>query len=262
MDSLRVGWIQMDIQWEAPEENIWVVERLMGEGSADVWVLPEMWSTGFTMRVEAAEPPEGPAWQAMRRWAADLNALILGSVATRLGARGRNRLYAVFPDGQTLIYDKRHLFRMAGEHRVYEAGEDRLIVEWRGWRITPLICYDLRFPAWSRRTPAYDYDLMVYVANWPQRRHLHWEVLLRARAIENQAYILGVNRIGRDPNGHHYAGGSQLIDFRGEVLLHSGQAEGSWITEVSQSLLREYRESFPVWRDADAFELMRSMAWG
>lgn len=262
MDTLRVGWVQMDIHWESPPDNIKRVEALLEGWQADVWVLPEMWSTGFTMTVEKAEPSEGPAWQAMRRWASEKNALFIGSVAVRIGNKARNRAYVVFPDGKSLFYDKRHLFRMANEHLYYEPGEAPLIVEWRGWRLAPLICYDLRFPVWSRRRPSYDYDLLIYVANWPYARHAHWTTLLMARAIENQAYTLGVNRIGRDGHGQPYGGGSMLLTPKGEPILHAGEAEGAFITSISWTELQTYREKFPAWQDADAFELLPRSSWG
>ncbi|MEN3041542.1 MAG: amidohydrolase [Bacteroidia bacterium] len=262
MQQLRVGWVQMEIAWERPRDNIDRVERLITGHEADIWVLPEMWSTGFTMDTDKADRPQGTAWQAMKRWSEQTQALFIGSVQTRTGEKARNRLYAVFPDGRTLIYDKRHLFRMAGENHFYEPGENRLIVEWKGWRLAPLICYDLRFPVWSRRTPEYDYEMLIYVANWPAVRHTHWAALLPARAIENQSYTLGVNRIGQDGNGHSYVGGSVLIDYKGQALLHSGEVEGAFVAEVFLKPLQEYREKFPVWRDADAFQLIPKSLWG
>lgn len=262
MSHLRIGWVQMDIVWEQPEANISRFHQLIEGQAADVWVLPEMWSTGFTMNVATAEKEWGPTWEAMRYQAAQLQALLMGSVQVRVDGTMRNRLYAIFPDGETMIYDKKHLFRMSGEHLSYLAGEKRLVVEWKGWRIAPLICYDLRFPVWSRRTPSYDYDLLIYVANWPQVRHSHWLALLPARAIENQAFVLGVNRIGQDGNGHTYAGGSQLIAPTGEVLLHSGIAEGCFVAEIDRIAMQTYRERFPAWQDADAFTLLPMTAWG
>ncbi len=262
MAALRVGWLQMDLAWESPATNIARVEALLGAHRADVWVLPEMWSTGFTMNTALAEGEAGPAYRAMQRWAAERQALLIGSLQVRIGDKARNRLYAVFPNGQVASYDKRHLFRMASEHAYYEAGTQRLLVEWQGWRIAPLICYDLRFPVWSRRTPEYDYDLLIYVANWPSARHAHWTALLPARAIENQAYTLGVNRIGTDGNRHTYAGGSVLLDPKGEVILHAGSAEGAFVATIDIEALRTYRERFPAWQDADKFEILPTTAWG
>ncbi|MCS7297067.1 MAG: amidohydrolase [Bacteroidia bacterium] len=260
MATLQVGWVQMDIQWEDAAANIERVERLL-RGEAAIWVLPEMWSSGFSMAGEKAETEEGLSLQALRRWAEQHQALFIGSLRIQAGGGLYNRAYVVFPDGRWMHYDKRHLFRMAGEERVYSAGRTRLVVEWKGWRIAPLICYDLRFPVWSRRTPTYDYDLLLYLANWPRVRHAHWEALLTARAIENQAYVLGVNRIGYDGNGHAYSGGSMLIDYQGRTILHSGETEGSFVQEISREALQAYRLSFPTWRDADAFELMPTPLW-
>lgn len=262
MSPLRIGWVQMDIVWESSEANIARLDRLLEGHTADVWVLPEMWSTGFTMNVKTAERDYGAAREAMHRHAARLQALLIGSVQVQVEHTMCNRLYAIFPDGETIVYDKRHLFRMAGEHLYYTAGEKQVVVEWKGWRIAPLICYDLRFPVWSRRTPAYDYDLLIYVANWPRVRHSHWLTLLPARAVENQAFVLGVNRIGEDGNGHAYAGGSQMISPTGEILLHSGSAEGAFVTEIDRAALQTYRERFPAWQDADAFMILPTTAWG
>ncbi|MCX8112410.1 MAG: amidohydrolase [Bacteroidia bacterium] len=262
MDTLRIGWVQMDIAWEAPLSNITRVERLIQGKQADLWVLPEMWSTGFSMETDKAEPEGGVAYQAMREWAEKYQALLLGSLQVRIENRARNRAYAILPDGRTYFYDKRHLFRIAGESLHYEAGDRHLVVEWKGWHIAPLICYDLRFPVWSRRRPDYDYDLLVYIANWPESRHAHWSALLPARAIENQAYVLGVNRIGVDGNQHHYLGGSMLLDYKGEMLLHAGNTEGAFVAEIRKSPLVAYRERFPVWRDSDSFQFSPEPFWG
>jgi len=214
-----------------------------------------MWSTGFSMSVDQAEPEGGPSFLAMQAWARHYGALVVGSLRVRTANDVRNRAYAVFPDGTAVFYDKRHLFRMAQEERYYAAGNRQVVFSWKGWNLAVQICYDLRFPVWSRRTAAYAYDVLIYVANWPAARHAHWRKLLPARAIENQSYVLGVNRLGRDGNGHLYAGGSALYDFRGEVLLNSGQAEGAFVQEILLTPLQAYRESFPAWKDADEFQL-------
>lgn len=256
-ESLRLGWLQWDLVWEAPQANRERVEALLAEAPpADIWVLPEMWSTGFSMAVDQAEPEEGPSLRAMQGWAQRYGAVFVGSLRVRTTRDVRNRAYAVFPDGTAAFYDKRHLFRMAQEDRYYRAGDRQVLFSWKGWKLAVQICYDLRFPVWSRRTEAYAYDILIYVANWPAARHPHWQKLLPARAIENQSYVLGVNRLGQDGNGHLYAGGSVLYDFRGEVLLGSGQAEGAFIRAIPFSPLWSYRESFPAWRDADGFELV------
>lgn len=255
---LEVGWLQIDLAWEDPQANLSTVEKLLarrGEG-AEMWVLPEMWSTGFSLSAEGAETEPGPALRAMQQWAATYDALFLGSVKVQLQDHLYNRAYVVYPDGSYFTYDKRHLFRFAGENELFTAGNARLGVEWRGWRIAPLICYDLRFPVWSRRSAAYEYDLLVYVANWPAVRHSHWAALLPARAIENQAYVLGVNRIGTDGRGHRYAGGSALYDPQGHLLLGSGSAAGAFRATLDKEALLAYRQHFPAQQDADSFQLL------
>ncbi len=256
-ERLRVGWLQIELAWEDPSANIRTVEELLarGAGSVAVWVLPEMWSTGFSLSAVGAEPEPGPALQAMQRWASRYEALFIGSVKVHSQGRLYNRAYVVRPDGVYFTYDKRHLFRLAGEEKLFTAGSTRLVVEWQGWRIAPLICYDLRFPVWSRRNREYDYDLLIYVANWPAVRHAHWAALLPARAIENQAYTLGVNRIGTDGQGYVYTGGSALYDPQGRIVLGSGGAAGAFQATLDKPSLLAYREAFPAWQDADAFRL-------
>ncbi|MDW8133590.1 MAG: amidohydrolase [Bacteroidia bacterium] len=260
--TLRVGWFQLDLAWEAPTLNAVRIERWLSEygSEAEVWVLPEMWSTGFSMNTQIAEEEPGPSLRLMQAWAATYQALFIGSLMVRVGGSTRNRAYTVFPDGGYKFYDKRHLFRMAEEHHWYTAGKEQLLIEWRGWYIAPLICYDLRFPVWSRRTSKYAYDLLIYVSNWPAVRHAHWESLLRARAIENQAYVLGVNRIGEDATGHSYLGGSALYDFQGRECLNAGTAEGVFFYTLSQTELYAYREKFPAWQDADTFVLLSDLS--
>ncbi|MCS6790407.1 MAG: amidohydrolase [Bacteroidia bacterium] len=260
MSSLRVGWIQPDTTWENPQANIEYIDRLLDQQATEVWVLPEMWSTGFSMEVERAEDEGGPSLQAMRRWAREQQALIIGSVKVRLPGepQGRNRAYGVYPDGSYTYYDKRHLFRMAQEHLYYIPGTQQSVWIWKGWRIAVQVCYDLRFPVWARRSPTYDYELLIYVANWPAPRHEAWQKLLPARAIENQAYVLGVNRIGQDGKGHSYQGGSSLWSFKGEKLLHSGAAEGAFVAEIHQEALHAFRAQFPAHLDADFFTILPS----
>ena len=164
-----------------------------------------------------------------------------------------NRLLAVYPDGDCGSYDKRHLFRMAQEHQTYIPGTRRLELEWKGWLICPLICYDLRFPVWSRNDPAMPYDLLLYVANWPARRAYAWNTLLRARAIENLSYVVGVNRTGTDGNDVHYQGGSLAVDFLGEVITDLGEAEAIRVVHLSKEALEAFRKDFPALLDADGF---------
>ncbi len=182
------------------------------------------------------------------------NALVGGSVALKTAEGAVNRFLLVEPGGKVHGYDKRHLFRMAGEHQHYQAGKQRTIFEWRGWRILPQICYDLRFPVWSRYQQ--DYDLALYVANWPAARSMHWQTLLAARAIENQIYVAGCNRVGEDGNGLNYSGDSLIISPQGERLasVEPGQA-ARLDAELSLEILQTYRAAFPAWRDADGFQL-------
>jgi omega-amidase len=258
-DALRLGWVQMNLHWEDPEANITYLERLWEKvgSQAEVWVLPEMWSTGFSVSERAAEDEPGPALQAMRTWAQSYKALFMGSLKVRTPTGHLyNRAYVVSPTGEWAYYDKRHLFRMAGEEKIFTAGANRLITHYKGWRIAVLICYDLRFPVWSRRSEVYDYDLLIYVANWPAVRAVHWEKLLPARAIENQAYVLGVNRVGTDGTGKAYRGASGLYSPLGEALLLSGESQGPFWTTLAKETLSTYRKAFPAWMDSDVFQII------
>jgi predicted amidohydrolase len=226
----------------------------------DLIVLPEMFTTGFTMDAQAvAEPMNLTTFRWLKQMAAQTRAVVTGSYVVKEKNSYFNRLIWMQPDGQFDSYDKRHLFRMAGEDGIYTAGEQRLIKEWKGWRICPLICYDLRFPVWSRnRTEAstdFAYDLLLYVANWPAPRRTAWNTLLQARAIENLSYVAGVNRVGEDGNGHVYTGDSALIDFKGDVLFRQTDREAIHQQTLSLDDLRTFREKFPANLDADAFTI-------
>ena len=215
--------VQAELAWHDIGANIARFDTLLSPlaGKVDLIALPEMFTTGFTMKPsEVAEGMDGHAAAALRRWAKKLNAHVTGSAVIREAGRYYNRLLWARPDGTVEHYDKRHLFRMANEQQHYAAGSRRLIVELKGWRICPMICYDLRFPVWSRNWG--DYDVLLYVANWPQRRAHAWSTLLKARAIENLAYVVGVNRIGKDGNGATYAGDSVALDFLGQPLSSEG----------------------------------------
>jgi len=207
----------------------------------DVIVLPEMFTTGFAMEAAKQSMPQDEVVAWMHARAQETNALIAGSVALQTGRGPVNRFLLVEPEGKVHFYDKRHLFRMADEHQHYEAGSERVVFEWRGWRILPLVCY---------------YDLALYVANWPAPRSLHWQALLTARAIENQAYVVGCNRVGTDGNGHHYRGDSRVISPQGEIIATSEPHQATRIdAEISLTTLKEYREKFPAWQDADPFSI-------
>jgi predicted amidohydrolase len=235
--------------WEQPETNRLRAAAMAGD--ADLIVLPEMFTTGFTMSTGAAERDGRLTLEWMVALAREHNAAVAGSVAVEEGGRLFNRLYFVKPDGIWAHYDKRHLFSHADEHKVYSPGSERVVVEWRGVRILLQICYDLRFPAFSRNRG--DYDMILYVASWPESRIGAWDALLRARAIENVCYVAGVNRVGDDPAAH-YVGHSALIDFRGNTLS-TGEGETAiegW-TDIPQ--LAAFRAKFPALQDADYFTL-------
>ncbi len=260
MENLKVCLVQDELVWEDPEANRIHFGKILHKyaGKVDLIVLPEMFTTGFTMFPEGkAEPSEGPTYTWMVTLAADLGAVVVGSLIIEESGNYYNRLLAVGPDGLLTKYDKRHLFRMAGEHEHYLPGLNSSVFEVKGWRINPLVCYDLRFPVWSRNTSSETarlaYDVLLYVANWPEVRVAHWNTLLLARAIENQAFCLGVNRVGTDGNGIVYSGDSAVIDYTGRILAAAkGEAKLLMATLDGQNMMR-YREKFPVWRDADGF---------
>ena len=254
---LRVTMIQADLAWQDPSANrALFASHCRGlVGHTDLIVLPEMFTTGFSMDAEAlAETMDGPTVEWMREEAVALGCAITGSIIVREDGRHYNRLLWVTPDGQLQHYDKRHLFRMAKEQEHYAAGAGRLIVRHKGWRICPLVCYDLRFPVWSRSRG--DYDLLLYVANWPARRNVAWKTLLRARAIENLSYVVGVNRIGKDGNGATYLGESAAVDFLGKVLAGDRSGEFVETTVLDRESLEAFRRDFPAHLDADEFSLV------
>ncbi len=257
--SLAVALVQPDLHWQDPVANRGQFDaRLaaLSRDEVDLVVLPEMFTTGFSMdSASLAEPAAGPTAQWLQGWSRRLDAAVTGSVMTRDGDRRVNRLWFATPDGALRHYDKRHLFRMAGEHQHYAPGDVSLVVEFRGWRIAPLVCYDLRFPVWSRRRPGFDYDLLLYVANWPARRGYAWRQLLIARAIENQSYVVGVNRVGADGNGITHDGDSAAHDFLGMPLATPGNAAAVATVSLDLAALREFRDRFPAHLDADRFEL-------
>jgi omega-amidase len=258
MSVLRVSLVQQPLVWQDPQRNRAHFETLLLPlaGQTDLVVLPETFTTGFSMDVEQlGERAGGLSSQWLARLAKRLDAAITGSVITEDGGRYFNRLLWAAPGGQLRAYDKRHLFRMGREHQHFTAGRAAWTIPWRGFSICPLVCYDLRFPVFSRRRAQLEYDLLLYVANWPAARANAWRQLLRARAIENQAYVVGVNRVGVDGQGVAYAGESAAIDFLGEPLADLGAA--ALVTTVSLDLaaLQGFRSKFPAHLDADAFTL-------
>lgn len=261
MSDFTVSLVQTDLHWHDPAANRAALTEqlaaaLAGPGLTDLIVLPEMFTTGFSMAAAAqAEPGAGATLAWLREQAACYNAVVTGSVMMTEAGRHYNRLLWVRPDGSHSAYDKRHLFRMAGEHEVYTAGTGRLVEEWRGWRIQPLVCYDLRFPVWSRNPADAPYDLLLYVANWPHARLNAWKVLLQARAIENVAYAAGVNRIGVDGLGVEYSGHTMLLDPRGDYLAQAGTMPTILTRRLLRHPLYEARQQLSALSDADAFEL-------
>jgi len=258
--TLRVTLLQSGLAWHDAEANRRQFEKLMAPlpGTTDLIVLPEMFTTGFTMAAEqVAEPANGPTVGWLREMAAQTGAVITGSVVTVDAGHYFNRLIWMRPDGTHDHYDKRHLFRMAREHEHYAAGERRLIVELHGWKVCPLVCYDLRFPVWSRNRIGadYGYDLLLYVANWPERRRYAWQTLLKARAIENLSYCVGVNRVGQDGKDFNYTGDSAAIDFLGQPMTQPSTSAFVATVNLNRTALDEFRTKFPAHLDADEFRI-------
>lgn len=255
MPGLKITLLQQSLVWMDGPANLRHFDlQLELMSGRDLIVLPEMFTTGFAMEAASSALSQEDVIDWMRGKARQTNAMIAGSVALPGETGAVNRFLLVEPEGTVHFYDKRHLFRMADEHKYYQPGDTRKVVDWRGWRILPLICYDLRFPVWSRSRN--DYDLALYVANWPAPRSLHWQTLLAARAIENQAYVAGCNRVGTDGNGHHYRGDSRVINPQGEIIATADAHQATRIdADLSLSALKEYREKFPAWQDADGFTL-------
>lgn len=253
MQDLTVTLIQADLIWEAGDANLEMFSAHMDaiQEPCDLIVLPEMFSTGFSMAAHRlAQSMDGRVVTWLKAKAAAKRAVIAGSAVIRDAEGFRNRLLWATPDGRVLSYDKKHLFAYAGEEKIYTAGRRMETWELKGWRIRPFICYDLRFPIWSRNVPPL-YDVAVYVANWPARRTRHWRQLLPARAVENQVYVVGVNRVGVDGNGHDYDGASAVIAPTGDLLFEAGAKAGVRTITLSRHQLDSYRKSFPVLEDAD-----------
>lgn len=254
MNNLIITLVQQVIVPNDPQHNLDAFAQSMAAiDKTDLIILPEVFTTGFCASARSyAERVDGFAYQWMQQQAAKHNAVVTGSLVVKHGEQYVNRLVWMRPDGSYTEYDKRHLFRMAGEHTRYAMGTERVLVELNGWRVLPLICYDLRFPVWSRNRN--DYDLALYVANWPSARALHWNRLLQARAIENLSYVVGVNRVGMDEAGQHYAGDSSVYGPAGELIATSQEAELITV-ELYAEKLTEYRARFPAYLDADEFIL-------
>jgi len=262
MKDLATTIIQSELYWEDIDRNLEMFSSKIAaiNQPTDLVILPEMFSTGFSMRPEkVAEPAGGKAMQWMKRMAKEKNCVIIGSIATEEGGKYYNRLIWQRPDGSYQQYDKRHLFRYAKEQEHYSAGDKKLIVELDGWKICPLVCYDLRFPVWIRNkwiNGIPEYDALIFVANWPERRSHPWKTLLLARAMENQSYVIGVNRVGNDGNDVYHSGDSAVINAKGEVISKTKPKEESVETvTLSRKELEEWRRQFPAWMDADQFSV-------
>jgi omega-amidase len=265
MSTLKVTIAQVAAIWENAEASRSHIDKQLSQLDAptDLIVLPEMFTTGFSMKPETVaehfdtEKMETLNW--MRTWAAKLDAVVTGSVSVEEGGRYYNRLLWVRPDGSFAYYDKRHRFTFAGEHQHYERGEALLVEEWRGWKICPFVCYDLRFPVFSRNRLVNDqplYDVLIYVASWPEVRREPWKKLLLARAIENQSYVVAVNRVGTDDNDLTYTGDSSFINPKGEYQHELTPSKEEVVTiEFSRQELDDFRIKFPVLNDADGFTL-------
>jgi len=270
MSSITISLIQASLAWEDKAVNLhYFSEKIAAlSGKTQLVILPEMFSTGFSMApTRLAETMNGDTVAWMKQQAQQHRIILTGSIIIEDGAddsgtpRYYNRLLWVLPNGQTGHYDKRHRFAYAGEDEHYQAGNRRFIASVNGWRINLLICYDLRFPVWARQNAtdaniAGEYDLLVYVANWPERRSHAWKTLLQARAIENQCYVAGVNRVGDDGNGIAHSGDSMVIDPLGQVLATAGNVENSITLTLRKEELVDLRNKFPFWKDADSFLLV------
>jgi predicted amidohydrolase len=267
MNDLLVSLVQSSPVWEDAAASLQHLDQVLQaqDQPAHVIVLPEMFSTGFSMQPEKyAQAMDGSAVAWMRAMAKEKNAIVTGSLMTEENGQYFNRLLWVLPNGKTGHYDKRHLFAFANEHLHYGAGKKRMIARVNGWKICLQVCYDLRFPVWARQRPAREgpqdaqpeYDVLIYVANWPSSRSHAWKVLLHARAIENQCYVIGVNRVGTDGNGLHYAGGSLVVGPLGETLYQANDQEEIQTQRLSFQQLKDARAAFPFLQDGDDFLLL------
>ena len=261
MSTLSITTIQTQLLWEEKSANLRLLEQKISgiTEKTEIVVLPEMFSTGFSMRPELlAETMEGDTVKWMSRVSADNGVIITGSIIIEDGGKYFNRLIWMLPNGKYGYYDKRHLFAYGEEDKHYTAGDKRLIASVKGWTINLQVCYDLRFPVWARQQSSGgspEYDVLIYVANWPERRSHAWKTLLCARAIENQCYVIGVNRVGNDGNNVYHSGNSLVIDPLGQVLYHMADAEDVFTVLLMKEKLDETRSKFPFWKDADEFRI-------
>lgn len=263
MQDLRLTLLQANLHWESSSANLAMFEEMIWKNSepTDIIVLPEMFSTGFTMKPQnVAEPHNFNTFKWMRQIADQKNCAVLGSFVVKERQDYFNRLYVVCPGKDYYVYDKKHLFKMAGEDEEYSPGQDRLIFEWRGWKICPMVCYDLRFPVWARNQLDSSgvnsaYDVLIYVANWPKPRIEAWDTLLKARAIENQSFVVGVNRVGKDANDYEYTGHSAVYDFGGKSMVFKASEATALHASLNYESMMQFRKKLPFLKDADSFTI-------
>lgn len=253
---MKIAILQAPLAWENPVANRINFEETINtiEEKVDLIVLPEMFTSGFTMHSHlVAEPMQGETMVWLQQLAKAKNVAITGSLVITDKGNCYNRLVFVFPSGEVQFYDKRHLFTLAGEDKKYKAGKEKVIIDYLGWKICPLICYDLRFPVFSRNVETY--DVLLYVANWPDTRINAWDALLKARAVENMCYTIGVNRIGVDANHHIYNGHSQVQDYLGRAIIEPQESEGVFVAALDKNALVETRQKLGFLNDRDDFEI-------
>lgn len=258
METIKITVFQAYLFWENADKNLQNLGLRLSslKGKTDLIILPEMFNTGFTMNVEkCAERMDGMTMRWMYNTAKSFECVVAGTLIIEEEGRYYNRFVWMSPDGSYVHYDKRHLFGMANEDSVFTAGASRVIVELKGWRICPMVCYDLRFPVWSRNQED-GYDLLVYTASWPDKRSAHWRALIPARAIENQAFVVGVNRVGHDGNEVYYSGGSMCISPLGDVVYYKPEDEDLYTFTLNPKDLESARQQFPFLQDGDKFSLL------
>jgi predicted amidohydrolase len=274
MSKLTVTLIQSNLHWEDKSANLQLLEEKIRsvKERTELVILPEMFNTGFSLNPEKlAETMDGPTLEWMKRISSEKNIILTGSLIVQEDGNYYNRLVWMLPNGQYGLYDKRHRFAYAGEDQQFAAGDKRLIASAKGWKINLLVCYDLRFPVWARQQSnmstgiapepeGFEYDLLIYVANWPQKRIHAWNTLLQARAIENQCYTIGLNRVGIDGNNIYYNGNSMIVDPLGEILYQKNEVEDVYTYTLEKQKLEEMRNRFPFWRDADAFQIFNEQS--
>lgn len=254
--NLTVSGLQYDIVWENKDANINKIEKLLKDvpSQSEIVLLPEMFTTGFSMNtIEMGESMDGLTLNWMKFKAKGINKVIAGSLIIKEDNKYKNRFLFVEPNGNVQYYDKRHSFGLGDEDKYFSIGNERVVIEYKGWKIFPTICYDLRFPEWIKNN--LNYDIIFNVANWPNVRAEHWKTFLQSRAVENQSYVFGLNRIGTDEKNRHYSGDSSIFDFDGNILTQFGEIEGVLTATFSKTKLKEYRENYPFLKDQDKYEI-------